>query len=111
MSITIHLPVQISEQAWEDLIVGSGFDTFPWWRNVDYRSEIGVLYGQVEDASAEHDGVYVDFEVTLQEIADAASSLAKRENRIAEGITMQDLDAGDVDAIMQECVLGEVIYG
>lgn len=38
MSITIHLPVQISEQAWEDLIVGSGFDTLSWWRNIDYRS-------------------------------------------------------------------------
>lgn len=111
MSITIHLPVQISEQAWEDLIVGSGFDTLSWWRNIDYRAEIGVLYGQVEDPAAEDDGVYLDFEVTLQEIADAASSLAKRENRIAEGITVQDLDAGDVDAIMQECVLGEQVYG
>lgn len=111
MSITIHLPVQISEQAWEDLIVGSGFDTLSWWGEVRYSDETGVLSGQVEDPAAEHEGVYLDFEVTLQEVADAASSLAKRENRIAEGITMQDLDAGDVDAIMQECVLGEVIYG
>ena len=111
MSITLHLPVQISEQAWEDLIVGSGFDTFSWWGEVRYSAETGVVSGQVEDPAAEDEGVYLDFEVTLQEVADAASSLAKRETRIAEGITMQDLDANDADSIMQECVLGDIIYG
>lgn len=111
MSVTLHLPVQVSDEAWEDLIVGSGFDTFSWWGEVNYSAKTGVLSGEVEDPSAEEEGVFIGFAVSLQEIADAASSLAKRENRIAEGITMQDLDAGDVDAIMQECVLGEVIYG
>ena len=111
MSITLHVPVEVSEQTWEDLIVGSGFDTFSWWGEVSYSAETGVLSGQVEDPAAEDEGVYLDFEVTLQEVADAASSLAKREKGIAEGITMQDLDAGDADCVVQECVLGDTIYG
>ena len=111
MSIILHLPVQISEQAWEDLIVGSGFDTFSWWGEVSYSAETGVLSGQVEDPAAEDEGVYLDFEVTLQEVADAASSLAKRNNRFAESMTQMDLDADDADCVVQECVLGDTIYG
>ncbi len=111
MSVTLYVPVEVSEQTWEDLIVGSGFDTFSWWGQIGYQSAIGVLSGQVEDPAAEDEGVFIEFQVTLQEVADAASSLAKREKGIAEGITSQDLDASDVDAIMQECVLGEIVYG
>jgi len=99
MSVTLYVPVEVSEQTWEDLIVGSGFDTFSWWGQIGYQSAIGVLSGQVEDPAAEDEGVFIEFQVTIQEIADAASSLAKREKGIAEGITSQDLDASDVDAI------------
>lgn len=108
--ITLHLPVQIEDQTWEDLIVGSGFDTFSWWLSTRYDQRTKILSGSVEDPAAEDAG-FIGFEVTLQEIADAASSLAKRENRLAAGLVEQDLDASDVDSIMQTCVLGDVIYG
>lgn len=111
MSIIVQVPVQIPEDDWADMIFGSGFTQYPWWNDVSFAREEGILSGLVLDPAADEDGVYIEFQVTLQELADAASLLAKRNNRFAQALVDQDLDAGDVDAIMQECVLGDQVYG
>lgn len=109
--ITVQVPVGIKEQDWADMIFGSGFAQYPWWADVSFAEEEGILSGLVLDPSANEDGVYLGFQVTLQELADAASALAKRNNRFAESMTQMDLDADDADCVVQECVLGDTIYG
>lgn len=111
MSIIVQVPVQIPEQDWADLIFGSGFTQYPWWNDVSFNAEAGILSGLVLDPSANEDGVYIGFQATLQELADAASVLAKRNNRFAVSLTEQDLDADDADQVVQECVLGDQVYG
>lgn len=111
MSIIVQVPVQIPEDDWADMIFGSGFTQYPWWNDVSFDRDAGILSGLVLDQSANEEGVYVGFQVTLQELADAASVLAKRNNRFAVSLTEQDLDADDADQVVQECVLGEQVYG
>jgi len=109
--ITVQVPVGIPEQDWADMIFGSGFTQYPWWNDVSFADEEGILSGLVLDPAVNEDGVYIGFQVTLQELADAASALAKRNTRFAESLTQQDLDADDADCVVQECVLGEQVYG
>lgn len=107
--ITVQVPVGIEEHDWADMIFGSGFTQYPWWSDVSFAAEEGILSGMVLDPA--EDDVYIGFQVTLQELADAASALAKRNTRFAEALTQQDLDADDADCVVQECVLGEQVYG
>lgn len=109
MSVTLHVPVQISDEDFVDLVLYSGFDTFSWWSGVSYDKAARLLTLTADDPS--DDDSTVNFQVGLDELALAADETGKRDPSLFERLANLDIDADDADAIVQTAVFGEIVYG
>ncbi len=109
MSVTLHVPVQISDEDFVDLVLYSGFDTFSWWRSVSYDETNRRVTLTADDPS--DDELTVDFQVGLDELAKAADETGKTNPGLFERLANLDIDADDADAIVQTAVFGEIVYG
>jgi hypothetical protein len=118
MAYTIMVPQQWTEQEWEDAILGSGFDTYSWWGKIEAVREgdgrISLLLIQAEDPrSDETSPVFIQWRTSLGDLATVASRIAEREPEsvFARQLAQQDLDANDVDYLMQVAVYGRAVFG
>ena len=103
------------EPAWA-YVFGSSWETWPWWRAVEYVEGAwdvpGVARVTMADPDADEDdfieGPTKTFEITPV-ILQAAIVAVLGENFEEDDIT--SLDAVSGDAILQVACLGEVVYG
>lgn len=100
----------------DDYIWGSGFTVYPWYVEAHYDEESRLLSLIIEDPDDE-DKV-VRYRATPAELWRTYDNLVATNPRIfsAPGTLFGtyddiDLDAGDVDAIVQTLVLGDIVYG
>lgn len=118
MAYTIMVPQQWTEQEWEDTILGSGFDVYSWWGEIEVvrgsDGRVELLLIQAEDPrSDETSPVFMSWRTTLGDLASTASRIAEREpeNVFARHLGQQDLDANDVDYLVQVAVYGRALFG
>lgn len=107
------------ETAWAH-VTGSGWESHPWWRSVEYvngdSDKIGVVRVVVADPdTADEDdftvGPFLTFEVNPVVLQ---AAIVRRlghpySEEFADAIT--ELDAVDGDAILQTACFGEVAFG
>ena len=111
MSAMIIVPVSVKAEDFWSEVLGSGWESSPWWTNIEYGEgsdwdKVGELTITGWSAEGEDQGSTVK---TLN-IGDLAEAFGKC---IAEGyrVNLEDLDADSGDAVIQMAVYGEVLFG
>lgn len=118
MTYIVMVPQQWTDEEWEDTILGSGFDTYSWWGEIEVvrgsDGRVELLLIQAEDPrSDESSPVFLERRTSLGDLATIASRIAEREpeKAFARALAQQDLDANDVDYLMQVAVYGRALFG
>lgn len=98
-------PLVIDHETLIDVMHGSGWDTFPWWRKVTAHADGTLVI--VHDA-ADDDGTAVA-RVTPDAFAAMWSKLV--DDLVVNEADPADIDAGVADTIVQHVVFGEAVFG
>lgn len=106
----IQKPMDLEE--WEDHILYSGAETYPWWHEI-WRNGSGDVV--IEHKDPDSTSYYTDAPerhyTTLEKLARTASEMAAEYEVIAEAIINEDFDANAADLVLQYDVFGEIVYG
>jgi hypothetical protein len=113
-TISIHYTMD-DDDLWSD-VMGSAWETCPWWFWLDYDGgdwdEPCTLWVAVANPDNDHwfeDGV-LTATITIDDVVRALEEL-RDHPVVMECLRNQDFDAIYGDVVIQQAVLGEVIYG
>ena len=112
--VIVTVPLEIdADELWQ-MIFGSEFETWDWWeaytnfQDGDWdRHCLAEVYHFDEE-----DGTRKTFQLRIDNIADAVSSLIQQGyGNIANAVANQDFDASTADMVIQQACFGEIVYG
>jgi hypothetical protein len=109
--VNIEIKITISAKEFWSNVLGSAWETWDWWRSYDYSSgadwdKPGTITVAIDNPEDEAGDPIVK---TLN-----VHDLAKAYGELSAGmphLDWQDLDACYGDAVMQQAVFSEVVYG
>lgn len=107
--VTFQVTKKMDLEEWKDHCWGSGWTTYPWWKDVTPDSK-GLWVNWYEDCDEPDSVVRTGF-ASWQEIADKCSKLAETNSFVASQLSADDFDADGMDQVMQYVFMGEIIYG
>jgi hypothetical protein len=115
--ITVTVPFQIDpDDLWQE-ILGSAFETNPWWWATGYRFIEGDEYtARVVEVfhrdEEDEDPVLKTYSLNIDNIVDAIKALIADGHRdIAHALVDGDWDAERADAVIQQACFGEIVFG
>ena len=106
--ITVPRIIQ-TQELWAN-VMGSGFETWHWWLAVSYAEDTdwdipGHVTLSIADPKRDRGGLIKT--ITISDIEVALHQLAMD----GGPVNVDDLDAHTGDVVLQQAVLGEVVYG
>lgn len=111
IEIDVNMTFTYTPEALWSMICGSAWESWSWWRYLDYY---GGDWDKPCDLWVAVEGPWEDgllsALVTLPDIVRALEEL-KDHSVIMECLRNEDFDAVYGDAVMQQAVFGEIIYG
>lgn len=98
-----------TQELWSN-VMGSGFETWHWWLAVVYEDDAdwdipGRVTLSIADPDKERGGLIKT--IDIRDISVALDRLAMD----GTPVNVDDLDAHTGDVVLQQAVLGEVVYG
>jgi hypothetical protein len=110
VTITVRTYQDIDSEALMDLVWGYGAMSYPWWvshERIDDTWHLGVQH--------EGDDKVTHYKLKAHDIGKALSLVIERGKvnvgtRVPIGTDFADLDASDVDVILQTACFGEEVY-
>jgi hypothetical protein len=114
----VTIPMQVNAQDLWESTWGSGFETWSWWRRLDYVGDaawdvIGKVKLGVTDPNDPSERKIKTKTIGLDDIVAAVAGLAAVQPTVW-GTPVTDFESWDAcvsDAVLQFAVFGEVIYG
>lgn len=106
--ITFQVTKEMSQEEWEDHVMGSGAWSWEWWYEVksDDTYVTATWYTDLD-----HNEQLATSCLTFQEIADVASELAKTHPVVRQQLMDDDFDAAYMDCVLQQAFIEEIRYG
>lgn len=104
----ITIKVHIKEEDFWSEVMGAAWEVYPWWQSVTYLD--GADWDKMGKIRVDHDdpedlkqGVIADKVIDIDRLFDA--------HRELESDITEDFDSVSSDALMQQAVYGEVLFG
>lgn len=96
-----------------DHIYGSGFSTFPWYAEAAYDEETDVLTIVIDCEDERHERKLTSEDTwrAYQKLLRGGEIYFSSPESLKGEYDEIDLDAGDTDCIVQQAVIGEVVFG
>jgi len=100
------------DDLWSD-IFGGGWEYMEWWVNVDYQGGDWEKHGKavITYMNPDDPSTTLSKELTVVDLANAWSALTESGWHHCGNNTLDDPDACTSDAVLQQAVFGELIYG
>lgn len=125
---TVIVPVEVDRDELWSAVMGSAFDTYSWWQEVQFRDGAtwespgltGYVSVRVEDPNeTEGSGAWLTFRIGMPELVKAISIAIEKGYRdplvkrgtIGNAVQTMDFDATTGDIVMQCACFGEAVYG
>lgn len=116
----MNIPVSIDfpdEHLWS-AICGSAWETWRWWYGWDYYGgswehpcELWIMVENPFDDYADDEPDYLTAVVTIADLKRAISELSDHPPVMEALVNDLDFDAVYGDAVMQQAIFGEIIFG
>lgn len=107
----ITLAVEFDAVEFWSAALGSGWETWSWWYVVDYQGgdwdKPCLVNVMVSDPEGDDESETVCKSFTLDDLVKAYGVLVGKGHRL----NPEDMDACDGDALIQQAIFGEVVYG
>ena len=107
---TVTIPLTVDADDFWSAILGSGFETWDWWRGVTYDDnsawdKAGHVVLKIENPDG---GPTLGRVLNVNDLAKAYALGKERGYDVGD---YEDFDACSGDAVLQIAVLGDIIYG
>jgi hypothetical protein len=115
MSEMVIVPVQMeAEEVWSN-VLGSAWEDWDWWQKIEYSEgsdwdKVGEITVSITDPNDEEEEQVITKTLGVQDLANAYAELVSK-NYGGTNLNIHDLDAVYGDCVLQQAVLGDVVYG
>jgi hypothetical protein len=113
MSEKVIITIQMDAQEVWSNVLGSAWEDWDWWEKIKYSEgsdwdKVGEITLSITDPNDEEN--VITKTLGVQDLAKAYAELASK-NYGGTNLDIHDLDAVYGDCVLQQAVLGDVVYG